>query len=192
MYLLRPDVELLIDRLDSDEEVAWLVARGPNQWGAQVRHPLLDRGCYGLWHVPSGPLPLLASYEDDADDGLIDDPWSGWSEECPGADPRIPYFGAGHPGVYWLNLPTSQRPRGKIDISMSSVGWIGNYFRPIGRGADKATERHWRRFRYWVKEHACPIPRIGRVNGPRPEIYAFPAALSAIKAGATRAINPGE
>jgi hypothetical protein len=192
MYLLGPDVELLTERLDSDEEIAWLVTNGPGRWVARPEHPALDGDRYGLWHVPSGPLPLLTDWGDDASDGLIENPWSGWQEKLEGADSDIPYFGAGHPGVYWLNLRTSggSASRG-VEIGLSSFEWIGNHYRAIGSPAKQTTQRHWRRLRYWVAKRARLIPRIGRLNGPESEIYAFPAALSAIKAGAKRAANPG-
>ena len=192
MYLLRGDVELLVEHLDSDEEIAWLVGDGPGRWAAQPEHPPLEFPRYGLWHVPSGPLPLLAEGGSEAEDSLIEDPSSGWQEKLAGADSETPYFGPGHPGVYWLNLRTTggSTSRG-AEIGMSSFEWIGNHYRAIGSPARPTTQRHWRRLRYWVAKHARRIPRIGRLNGPEPpEIYAFPAALSAINAGTKRASNP--
>lgn len=99
-----------------------------NHWIAVKRLDGLPDGIYTLWHVPSGPLPLLAGngplkvrkdplgfgpsrsmtikqalgYEDD----VIDNAWAGWIEREPGADPSQPYFGPGHPGAIRLEVET--------------------------------------------------------------------------------------
>lgn len=91
MYLLPPDIELLNDWLNQENEIAFLVADDPGKWiaqntraisrdiGTQVAmrgHSFLRPGYveYNLWHVPSGPLPLLTQ---GLTDGLIQDPWHG-------------------------------------------------------------------------------------------------------------------
>lgn len=141
-----------------------------------------------LWHVPNGPLPLHGS--DDL--SFVEDPWTGWTELRPGADPSLPYFGPGHPGVYRLSLrlgPDGNREH--ADIGMSSLSWIGNYFASIGRPASKATELHWASFRRWLEKTSTRLPRTDASDAAaRPEIYAFPAALKAIEEqGATRAVD---
>src|SRR5215469_14359825 len=141
MYLLNDDVSLLVERLDSDADLAWLAPNGPGCWTAARHHPPLARRM-GLWHASSGPLPLLAA--DSAEQGLdwIHDPWSGWQERRAGSNPETPYFGAGHPGIYWLNLRTDPgRPGKTAEIGLSSFEWIGNHYRQIGRCADPSTER---------------------------------------------------
>jgi hypothetical protein len=190
MYLYGSDVDLLVAHLDEDDELAWLVSAGPGAWAAHEQHPPpMDRR-YGLWHVPSGPLPLLAPLGG-GEDGWVDDPWKGWTERRQGADAGTPYFGPGHPGVYWLNLRTSPDIlAGGAPIGLSSFEWAGNRYRVLGRPATKSTERHWRALRRWVGKQARRIPRTGPIDGSKPEIYAFPRALEAIHGGLPRAANP--
>jgi len=145
-----------------------------------------ERVC--LWHVPGRPLPLLHPPPGNTIDS-ISDPWSGWTELRAGADSTCPYFGAGHPAVIWLN----QRPKSKQapdGIGLSSFEWIGNHYSLIGSPAPEATEKFWQRLRRWVKKSAIMIPRVGAVDGPHPEIWAFPSALAAFRSGRGRDANP--
>jgi len=190
MYLHGTDVDLLVAHLDEDDELAWLVSTGPETWAARPQHPQLPERRFGLWHVTSGPLPLLAPLGD-GEDGWVEDPWTGWKERRPGADASTPYFGAGHPGIYWLNLRTSPDILGGgAPIGLSSLEWAGNRYRVLGRPATKATELHWRSLRRWVAKQGRRIPRAGDIDGLSPEVYAFPAALEAIRGGLPRAANP--
>ena len=189
MYLLDGDISLLVEHLDDDADLAWLTSNGPGNWIATAHHPSLA-GRMGLWHAPSGPLPLLAADPVERTLDWIHDPWSGWQERRAGGR-DTPYFGAGHPGVYWLNLRTgANRARKTAEIGLSSFEWIGNHYRLIGSPADTSTERHWKALRRWVGKLAVKIPRSGAADGPGPEIFAFPEALAAIKAGTTREPNP--
>jgi len=188
MYLAGADVAVLVEHFDADPIIAWLVGRGPGQWIAQPRHEQLSRRM-GLWHIPSGPLPLLASDWRKGQEDWVTDPWRGWTERRAGADPTVPYFGPGHPGVYWLTLraPASLNPGEQI--GMSTVEWIGNRYRSIEEPAP-ATEAHWKALRRWMAKVARRIPRAGDVDGPHREVFAFPAALEAITSGAHRVSNP--
>jgi len=189
MYLLNDDVVLLVEHLDNDADLAWLASNGPGHWIATLHHPALVRRM-GLWHAPSGPLPLLSADPVERALDWIHDPWSGWQERRAGRDPNTPYFGAGHPGVYWLNLRTDpDRPRKTAEIGLSSFEWIGNHYRQIGSRPDPSTERHWKALRRWVGKMAVKIPRTGDAGGSAPEIFAFPEALAAIGAGTTREAN---
>ncbi len=80
-----------------------------NRWIAVPRLETLPDGRYTLWHVPSGPLPLLYGNQPGQrgpacehphvgramtlaqalgrEDGIIEDPWSGWVERNPGRTP---------------------------------------------------------------------------------------------------------
>ena len=190
MYLVNDDVSLLVEHVDSDTDLAWLAANGPGGWIATAHHPPLV-GRIGLWHTPSGPLPLLSADPVERAVDWIHDPWSGWQERRAGRDPTTPYFGAGHPGVYWLNLRTDPDRPGKTgEIGLSSFEWIGNHYRPIGSSSDPSTERHWKALRRWVGKVAVKVPRAGDADGPAPEIFAFPRALAAVRAGTTREANP--
>lgn len=182
------DLEELLTWLSREAEVAFLMSDGVGRWVTRDRVDFLPRPRTGLWHVPSGPLPLFPA--DRADEaGEVEDPWSGWNELRTGVNPDVPYFGAGHPGVVWLNAKVVSQ-RDPAALGMSSFEWIGNHYRRIGRAADPQTEKWWRRLQREIKKRARRIPRSGPVDGPHPEVWALPGALAAIEAGAGRDGNP--
>jgi hypothetical protein len=187
MYLLGSDVGLVVGRFDEDPAIAWLVGEGQGRWRAVARLDRAPPGRTGLWHVPSGPLPLVGGTGLDSPDGQIPDPWAGWADPREEGNPGTPYFGPGHPGVYWLNV----RGMRQGAIGMSTIEWIGNHYRIIGSPADPQTERHWKALRRWAGRVGTKIPRTGPLNGPGQEIFAFPAALAAVRSGQNRAANPG-
>lgn len=186
MYLLDADISLLVGRFDEDGEMMWLAGDGEGRWRAVARLGRTPPERIGLWHVPSGPLPLVSGTRQDDPDGQIADPSAGWADPRPGGPALTPYFGAGHPGVYWLN---TRRMRPGV-IGLSSVEWIGSRYRITGRPAAPATERHWKALRRWAGRVGTRVPRAGPPTGPGREIFAFPAALAAIGAGHERAANP--
>jgi hypothetical protein len=198
MYLLEKDVEFLNDWLNQEEEIAFLVSDGQKRWIAKEEHNILaDIGTqlfgdghgflipnfveYELWHVPSGHLPLLDSNED----GKIDNPWLGWTELRTGVNSRIPYFGAGHPGVIHLEI---KLPHDE-EIRMSNFGWIGNHYKIIGNGAEPTTEKFWNKLRRMAKKVGTQIPRCNVSDGKK-EVFAFPTAYTEIKNGRLCALNP--
>lgn len=186
LYLNKTDLETLISWLNAETEIAYIVSDGPKKWKAVHGLPTPVDGRHCLWHTESGPLPLLRKL---LPDGEIHDPWSGWKEARTGANSSCPYFGAGHPGVYWLNAHTdSKRESGAL--GMSSFEWIGNRYRAIGHGAPEVARKWWGRLGRWAKKQAMRIPREGPCEGPHPEIWAFPSALAEIKDGRPRAPNP--
>ena len=99
LYVDEPDIELLRDRLNADPEMAFILPEGPGRWRAVWQ---LDeaQGQTLLWHVPGGPLPLLA--HGDEGDTLIEDPFAGWTERRAGRDKTVPYFGPGWPSTLLL------------------------------------------------------------------------------------------
>ena len=212
MYLLREDVAFLNDWLNQEDEIAFLTSQGEKKWIATKQHNIIgDIGTqkigqshdfvipnfveYNLWHVPSGPLPLLESNtggvklkfgnDDWNNEGKISNPWSGWTEIRTGANSRIPYFGAGHPGVIHLGIKISDSE----EIPMSSFGWIGNHYKIIGNAADQTTEKFWNKLKRMVKKIGTQIPRSNSPEGKK-EIYAFPAAYKEIQNGRLCSLNP--
>jgi hypothetical protein len=187
LYVDNADLQQLLSWLNSDEEIAFIVSDGPKRWKAVSSLDKFGRGCYCIWHLPSGPLPLLGLGT--IKDSEVPDPWAGWTELRTGADPDTPYFGAGHPGIIWLNArPTACRnPKA---IGLSSFEWIGNRYRVLGRPAAETTEKWWQRLRKSVKKVSHRIPRVGPCDGPLPEIWAFPSAHVAILSGVPRDSNP--
>jgi hypothetical protein len=121
--------------------------------------------------------------------GFIADPWAGWTELRVGADDRVPFFGAGAPGIIWWDVRT--RSRKPETIGLSSFGWIGNHYRILGFSAHESTEKWWKQLRMLPKRlKAIRIPRSGPLDGPKCEVWAFPSALSKILDGVARGDNP--
>jgi hypothetical protein len=63
-FVAEDDLPVLIDRFNQDEEIAYVVKDAPDRPGAQrwraVRSvETLAMGEHVLWHVPTGPLPML-------------------------------------------------------------------------------------------------------------------------------------
>ncbi len=178
------DFRILLERLNTDEEIAIIVSNGEQRWIAKRQVETLADGHYCLWHIPSGPLPLLQAGERQVD--RIEDPFKGWQERLTGRNPTIPFFG-NYPGVIMLTKAV-QGIKSADAIGMSSFSWIGNRYRSIGLGASEATERWWRRLRRWVRKMA--VKQIPRAKGLKPEIWVFPSAYRKILEGIAYDINP--
>jgi hypothetical protein len=187
-YADEEDFRVVHDYLNQNEEIAFIVSDVPHRWRATHTIPHMDGTRICLWHVPSGPLPLLHPHPSKAVDSIAD-PWSGWTELRTGTDNTCPYFGAGHPSIIWLNhRPKSERL--SDGIGLSSFEWIGNRYSLIGSPAPKVTERFWQRLGRWAKKSAVIIPRAGALDGPSREIWAFQSALAAFRSGRNRDSNP--
>ena len=174
--------------LNECEELAFIVGDGNQKWRAVNSVQDLTPGRACLWHVPSGPLPLLYPLPSCKIEMIID-PWSGWRELRHGSDTSRPYFGPGHPGIIWLYV----HPRSRFaseGIGFSWFEWIGNHYRNIGDGANLTTEKFWRGLRRWVKRQTKKIPTAGPLDGPSPEVMAFPSALARFEAGEKRDATP--
>lgn len=187
LYATEADLADVVRWLSDDEEIAFIASAGPKRW---IARPVLEGVQFNriaLWHIPSGPLPLVPGRAWQRE-RWIDDPMRGWKERKTGLDATVPFFGAGHPGIIWLNAETAG-PDGE-EIGMSGFEWIGNRYRPEECGAHSATERWWGRLRKRIRSAAVQVPRLGPLDGPDPDIWALPGALSRLRLGATRAINP--
>jgi hypothetical protein len=193
LYIDRADAEVVLQRLNQDEELAFLVSDGPKKWKAvRTLGELPDRD-YSLWHTPGAPLPMLVPGQFEPD-GFVEDPWTGWTERVTGLDPTIPFFGAGHPSHIIFSVctrtdGTRHQMTGDV-IGLSGFQWIGERYASTGGPAAGPTKPWWNRLRHWVSKSARKIPRSGPVDGPRGEIWAFPSALQSIAEGKQRAPNP--
>jgi hypothetical protein len=188
IYADRDDFTKILGWLNDSDELAFIVSCGPRRWKAVERIDALTSHRHCLWHVPSGPLPLLHPHPSQ-EVSLVPDPWTGWEELRTGANSSTPYFGAGHPGVIWLNhRPVSILSSG--GIGLSSYEWIGNHYRMIGNAAQPVTELFWKMLRKWTQKQSKKIPREGELDGPHSEIFAFPSAVHAFQSGTPRDNNP--
>lgn len=186
MYINEDDAKVVCSWLSEERDIAFIVSSGPKKWRAEERLDEYGDARYCVWHCRSGPLPLLRKM---LPDGRISNPWKGWKQKITGGDPTIPYFGPGHPGVYWLDLRTrSQRNPGALGLS--GISWIGDYYKALGNPAPEVTKKWWQRLRRWVKKQAIRIPRKGPCDGPNPEIWTFPSAFREIQNGRKRDVNP--
>jgi hypothetical protein len=182
------DFKLICDWLSDEDEIAFLLHIGEDQWIAKQRVDTLSPGRYELWHTLSGPLPYLRDNIYDDRNGTIRNPWDGWADTRESAN-RPLYFSNMYPGVMTMTV----KPKGyevEGSIGLSGIEWIGNHYRILGDAANPNTEKWWQRHKRWVKKQAIRIPRSGPLNGSDPEIWTFPSAYEKIKAGTPRDINP--
>lgn len=187
MYISRPDTSLLMELLLHDPDIAFLVPDGSKRWRAAKEMDAQRNERVGLWHVPSGPLPLLPPVHGDPIQ-QIHDPWLGWEEERTGADPNTPFFAA-HTGVFWLNLHVEGKDRGSC-CGLSSFEWVGNYYKIIGKGSQPSTEDWWKSLRRRILRMTHKVPRQSFSSSLPKEIFAFPHAYSLLKEGAIADNNP--
>jgi len=188
MYIAEQDASLVTNELSQDHDIAFLVPDGLKRWRAVESFEPKDSIRVGLWHVPSGPLPLLPATHGEPI-GHVLDPWAGWKEERTGADPTNPYFGAGHPGVIWLNLRLEARDRDSC-CGFSSFEWIGNRYKVIGNGSLESTETWWKLLRRRISKLSHKVPRQRLSNSLPPEVFALPHAYSLLAAGGIADANP--
>lgn len=199
LYADQRDFQWLTSWLNDEPDIAWIVSDGRKRWKALNAIEAGNQGRYCLWHAPSGALPLLTQHAArlprwtllarPLQAQFVSNPWQGWKEKMTGADRSQPFFGAGHPGVFWLNM----RPLGTVgsgSIGLSSFEWIGNRYRVLGDGANPTTEKWWRRLRRQIAKRAVRIPREGSTDGPKTEIWALPSAFQSIRNGTLRELNP--
>ena len=167
------DFRTILAYLSDHPDVAFIVRAGPGRWRAVGRLDRVDVDRIGLWHIPSGPLPLLAAKPVEPS-RPIDDPWRGWTEQAPGFDRSSPYFGPGHPSVIWL-LYNPHGPGTRHGVGISEFEWLGNYYSVIDLPAAPATEQFWRDLRRWI------VRQTVRRDDPT-DSRAFPSAMAKIRA----------
>jgi hypothetical protein len=188
LYLFDDDPDVLLAMLNDDPEAAFIVSGGIGRWKAVETLPTLAGKRHAIWHVPSGPLPLLAAVHGDPD-SEITDPWRGWTERRASADPTTPYFGAGHPGIFWLNLK-NQSQSNERTIGLSSFEWIGHRYAMLGQVVQPSTDKWWKKLSRSVRRSASKLPRGGPNGAFKPEIYALPGAVRAFAEGKEADDNP--
>ena len=176
------DEKEILTFLNQEEEIAFIISNGENNWKAVNTINEFPESEIAIWHIPSGKLPLLTP---DESEEWITEPFNGWIEKRKSANGRTPYFGAGWPGIIHLNIRTNN----EREIEMSSLEWIGNHYSIIGISASEVTKKFWNRLRRQIKKRAIQIPRSEQERF-KPEIFTFKSALSEIKKGKERNLNP--
>jgi hypothetical protein len=184
IYAAEKDYSEILEHLNQSNEIAFIVSIGAGKWVAVDSIKEFNPGRHCIWHVPSGPLPLFKGVDEKSEQ--IINPFDGWKEIKAGANSSTPYFGAGHPGVIWLNVRSHQTDKlsGIITIGLSSFEWIGNHYKAIGSPANPETEKFWKSLGRWVKKQAIKVPRGGPEQNTQPEIWAFSNAISIFESGA--------
>lgn len=183
VYATENDLTMLLSYLNGSDELAFIVSNGPSKWIAVRTLPFLKDDRYCIWHISSGPLPLFRGAQETP--VQIANPFAGWTEAKAGADSTQPYFGAGHPGVFWLNIRSKSRDRasGEEMIGLSSFEWIGNHYKVIGSVARPETQRAWKALGRWIRKNAIKVPRGGPREPTPLEIWALQDAQARFESG---------
>lgn len=189
MYLAERDAEPL-HRWINAEPTVWLVCESGNdnhyRWRAFDKLDSFTPGRYCLWHPQSYPL-FIPSGQIDVDDILIANPFSGWSERTEYQEESpIPWFGSGHSGTYIIDYRV-QGSENKGSIARSSVSWIGDHFRVIGKPAHPIGKKWYDRLLRFVKKEAVGVPwppDVAQLGVAKNGAYAFPHAYTRFIAGA--------
>jgi hypothetical protein len=189
-YTLETELRAIVDHLDEDPEIAFVIENGARRWKAVDRMPRITPGHHALWHVPSGAPPLLDRAHDEDAAPRIADPFAGWEEKLPSANAQKPFFGS-YPGIIWLHVSANAVSASPV-VPMNAFDWIGDRYRSIGHGAVPSTRKWWRRLQTWIKSRSQIVPRGSlRASPPVPvDVAAFPAALAKLQSGASGEMNP--
>jgi hypothetical protein len=185
MYALAPELRTIVEYLNEDANVAFIVADGPRRWRAVERVGDLAPGHHAIWLRAHGPLPLVESpgVEPSA---TIADPMAGWDERVPASTPAMPFFGS-DPAVVWAHVPRFDE---HTSVPMTAFGWIGDRYRGIDHGASAAARQWWRRLQKWIRSRT-EIVRRGGPDGTGPkDVAAFPDALARLQSGVPGDLNP--
>jgi hypothetical protein len=186
-YALDSDLELVLQHLNDDQTIAFVIPDGPRRWRAVEHRDGLGAGHHALWHRPGGNLPLLGRNQNEADEPIAS-PFEGWEERVAAATPGLPFFGS-VPMVIWFHLAEGRSAQGGT-VPMSAFGWIGDRYRAIGQGAPKETTSWWRALQSWVRRQTRPFPRGGTAASGQGTIAAFPGAAERLQAGMPGELNP--
>lgn len=176
MYLLRPDLDGLVEWLNAESAVAWTVPDGgPGRWKAVPTVSsewVVSKWRSGLWFVDS---PLVTGSL--AGPGtVVADPFAGWAEapSAAGIFGELP-GGATTTSLFRLEQQVEIDP--KWGISRSALQWIGGHHSILGHKPADHEAKWWQRMRRHVKRLAEPRT-VGRQTQ-----WVFPAAAEAVASG---------
>jgi hypothetical protein len=136
------------------------------RWRAVRPAGSLNDGWNSLWYIPAGPLPLLKA-DRAAPDGIIQDPWAGWTEERPACTAGSPDFGPASPAEIRLGLWAHR------EIMMTSQFYCGPGLRK------QRWRQWWRELEGWFSRSAAPLQDPNAAY----TVWALPSALQRLKEG---------
>jgi len=171
IYALTPDLRTVVDHLNDDSDIAFIISDGPGRWRAVDHVTDLSAGQHALWLRAHGPLPLVPESPLDPV-APIADPMAGWNERASASSPGVPFFGS-DPSVVWLQVPQfSEQPK----VPMSAFGWMGDRYRTAGPPANPEATVWWRQLKQWIRTRTELVKRGGPTGvGPK-DVAAFPEA----------------
>lgn len=199
----KQDAGILLNWLNADDEIAFIVqdktqVGRESNWKAVNNIEQFTAQKYSLWHIPTGSLPL---YPDPEGNQTMPNPWEGWIELHPGADPTIPYFGPGHPAEIRLELWLRHQPYTDVEratlkaldywyigdtdlFRVSDFQWIGDRY----GAAPSQTWQWWQRLTAWMSQNAIRIGNFEDRDEDTKELeecnfWALPSAFSKLKTG---------
>lgn len=182
-FIAADDLPILIDRLNRDDDVGYLVWQGEGMaagsgsgWRVMPTVETLSVGEHALWHACRRQLPLVDR--------------SAGAGQLSAGPPEAPDFGAHHPAAMRLTLwprhlrYTAHERRtvkpligfwADRDVLPVSDIQSGNRFEPVPK-----PETYWfARFKRWMARTAVKL----EVPGWPVSLYAFPCALALLKQG---------
>lgn len=173
LFITQDDLPRIEDWLDQDAHIAQIVSVGAGQWKAKYAVELSMPGRWSLFHDMCGPLPLLAP-KSGGEDADIADPFSGWTEQRLGADPSVPYFGAGHTGIFRLGI----RPE-REGVSHLTMQWVGNHYSGLGQVATDEAKTWWGRLRRFMLKDCERVDQNIKLTSSTYPYWATPRAIAA-------------
>jgi hypothetical protein len=185
-YALDGDFETLLQRLNDDEEVAFILRKSTGEWHATRTARRIDDGDTWLWHTMAGPLHAFSRPRELGDvmrrGAEIAFPWEGWrARELPCEQ---------GPETFQLIVHRDAWPDDRIPLA--SLQWIGDRSALLGKRAAPETHRLWKRMHRWFATTGTGISRIGAHDSKPPRgllAYALPVAYGAIVQGRRYAVQ---
>ncbi len=207
-YANETDAQVVLDWLIAQNEIGFIVADGEKRWRAlhSVKLSQIVGAKHWLWHIPSGPLPLLQDYRQPI--LQVENPWIGWREIRTGADKSLPYFGSAPTGTFLLSLspvsryfneqigqPKELAPPGLRVLGRSDFTYPGKTEKPPNQ-----TLAFWKRLEKFMFSAGVPVDPHGSMRpekDPTPasvannyDWIALPGALAEMRAGVPWRPNP--
>ena len=188
LYLDEADGKLLLARLNSDDEIAFVLEEDRVDPRFVESLAVLPPGDHLLFHDSYDSIPR---YDPPSDDEKVlgDEVYSLLK-----MDPPAPLSGVdlGHPAIFRLSVRYTQPSDGGEAIGLSHIAWTGNRYASLGTTATSEATRWWRRLNAWIGRTAGKVSRSGPLDEFPDDlwVWAFPSALASIESGSQRAENP--